>query len=336
MEGVLETLELAAARLTALSGRTDLNGPDALHRVAGAVHGLCEAIGRCEAAGLTREEILARLGDVRHAHGRSPFIAHLQHWPRGYPGDFEAIERILSGRVEAPQGTLEHWLEYYALSCAVSQQHRLKVRKQADVIARVAFEREDARILVLACGSAPDLLAIAPQLARTSASFVLADMDPEALALSRRRLAPHISRVRYLQANVVTGLDRLRQYGPFDLVVAGGLFDYLPDRVATILLRRAFGRLLGAHGGMLFTNIATGNPYRCWIEYMGAWTLIERNEEQIHALLDAAGLAHVPVRLSRDATGLAHLVELGALALPIADVDEVAAAEPAPDDRPRG
>jgi hypothetical protein len=333
MEGIVESLEHAAARLMGLAGRTDLTGPDALHRVVAGVHGLCEAIGRCEAAGLTRAEILARLGDVRHAHGRSPFLSHLQHWPRGYPGDFEAIERILSGRVEAPQGTLEHWLEYYALSCAVSQQHRLKVRKQADVIARVAFEREDARILVLACGSAPDLLAIAPQLARTSASFVLADMDPEALALSERRLSRHLPRVRYLQSNVVTGLDRLREYGPFDLVVAGGLFDYLPDRAATILLRRAFGRLLGANGGMLFTNIATGNPYRCWIEYIGAWTLIERSEQQIVELLDAAGLAHVPMRLSRDATGLALLVELGALAH---SLDAVADGDAGFDDRPQG
>jgi extracellular factor (EF) 3-hydroxypalmitic acid methyl ester biosynthesis protein len=275
---------------------------------------LCDAIGQCEAAGLTRAEILGRLEEARHVHGRSPFISHLQHWPRGYPGDFEAIERILSGRVEAPAGTLEHWLEYYALGCPVSQQHRLKVRKQADVIARVAFEREQARILVLACGSAPDLRSLCPQLARTSASFVLADMDPAALALSRRFLDPFVPRIQYVQANVVTGLDQLRGLGPFDLVVAGGLFDYLPDRAATILLRRAFGRLLGADGGMLFTNIATGNPYRCWIEYMGAWKLIERNEDQIHGLLDAAGLAHVPVRLSRDATGLALLVELGSLA----------------------
>jgi extracellular factor (EF) 3-hydroxypalmitic acid methyl ester biosynthesis protein len=314
MERELEMLVAAAARLTAFAGRTDLTGPESLHRVAGAVHGLCDAIGQCESAGLTRAEILGRLEEVRHAHGRSPFISHLQHWPRGYPGDFEAIERILSGRVEAPAGTLEHWLEYYALGCAVSQQHRLKVRKQADVIARVAFEREHARILVLACGSAPDLRSLCPQLARTSASFVLADMDPAALALSRRLLDPFVPRIQYVQANVVTGLDQLRGLGPFDLVVAGGLFDYLPDRAATILLRRAFGRLLGADGGMLFTNIATGNPYRCWIEYMGAWKLIERDEDQIHGLLDAAGLAHVPVRLSRDATGLALLVELGSLA----------------------
>ena len=150
-------------------------------------------------------------------------------------------------------------------------------------------------------------------------------------------------RIQYVQANVVTGIDQLRGLGPFDLVVAGGLFDYLPDRAATILLRRAFGRLLGADGGMLFTNIATGNPYRCWIEYMGAWKLIERNEDQIHGLLDAAGLAHVPVRLSRDATGLALLVELGSLSAQrrclrhvkpraAATAASVASGRPGPDD----
>jgi extracellular factor (EF) 3-hydroxypalmitic acid methyl ester biosynthesis protein len=318
MRGVMERLDEAASRLTALSGRTDLTGPAALHSVAGAIHGLCEAIAHCEAAGIGRLLILERLQEARRVHGRSAFISHLQRWPRGYAGDFEAIERILSGRVSAPNGTLEHWLEYYALGCAVSQQHRLKVRKQADVIARVAFERPDARILVLACGSAPDLQSLLPQLGHSTASFVLADMDPEALDLCRQRLDPWVSHIRYVQTNVMTGVDVLRRHGPFDLVVAGGLFDYLPDRAATILLRRVFGRLLTAGGGMLFTNIAQGNPYRCWIEYMGAWVLIERNEDQIHALLEASGLGHVPVRISRDATGLALLVELGALADPFA------------------
>jgi extracellular factor (EF) 3-hydroxypalmitic acid methyl ester biosynthesis protein len=322
MRGVVERLIEAADRLTALS-RTNLTGPDALHSVASAIHGLCAAIAQCEGAGLTRLQILEHVQEARLAHSRSGFCSHLQTWPRGYPGDFEAIERILSGRVSAPGGTLEHWLEYYALGCAVSQQHRLKVRKQADVIARVAFEREQARILVLACGSAPDLRSLLPQLGRTSASFVLADMDSEALALSRRHLEPFVRSIQYVQANVVTGIDQLRRFGPFDLVVAGGLFDYLPDRAATILLRRVFGRLLAADGGMLFTNIAAGNPYRCWIEYMGAWTLIERTDDQIHALLDAAGLAHVPARLSRDATGLALLVELGSLAAPLLDAGSI-------------
>ena len=168
------------------------------------------------------------------------------------------------------------------------------MRKQADVIARVAFEREHARILVLACGSAPDLRSLLPQLGRTSASFVLADMDDEALALhdaiSSRSCRPFTTCRPTSSPASISCVD----FGPFNLVVAGGLFDYLPDRAATILLRRVFGRLLAADGGMLFTNIATGNPYRCWIEDMGAWKLIERTDDQIHALLDAAGLAHVP------------------------------------------
>jgi extracellular factor (EF) 3-hydroxypalmitic acid methyl ester biosynthesis protein len=314
MLGVEGQLEEAARRLTTIGARTDLTEPIALHGVVGAVHALCEAIARCEAAGLTRAHIVSKLAEVRAVHGRSTFIAHLQRWPRGYPGDFEAIERILSGQVCAPRGTLEHWLEYYALNCGVAQQHRLKVRKQADVIARTAFEREQARILVLACGSAPDLRLLLPQLTRTSASFVLADVDSDALASCRRDLDPFVRSIHYVQTNVVTGLDRLRALGPFDLVVAGGLFDYLPDRAATVLLRGIFKRLLAPNGGVLFTNIATGNPYRCWIEYLGEWRLIERDEAQIHGLLDAAGLSHVPGRITRDATGLALLVELGVLA----------------------
>ena len=34
--------------------------------------------------------------------------------------------------------------------------------------------------------------------------------------------------------------------------------------------------MLAAADQIVFTNIAAGNPFRVWIEYMGNWKLIER------------------------------------------------------------
>ena len=44
-----------------------------------------------------------------------------------------------------------------------------------------------------------------------------------------------------------------------------------------------------------FTNIAAGNPYRCLIEYMGDWFLIERSESDLLRLCSAA---NVPATLA--------------------------------------
>ncbi|MEZ5289145.1 MAG: hypothetical protein R2712_30945 [Vicinamibacterales bacterium] len=48
--------------------------------------------------------------------------------------------------------------------------------------------------------------------------------------------------------NVLKGLRLGARPGPCDLVLAGGLFDYLPDAVAVSLLRYAHDRLLAPSG----------------------------------------------------------------------------------------
>ncbi len=54
---------------------------------------------------------------------------------------------------------------------------------------------------------------------------------------------------------------------PVDLILTGGLFDYPSDRQIKWLLAKLFG-CLKVGGRLCFTNIARGNPYRAWIEYL--------------------------------------------------------------------
>ena len=97
--------------------------------------------------------------------------------------------------------------------------------------------------------------------------------------------------------------------GAFDLVLAGGLVDYLNERTATLLIQLAV-RALAPGGTFYFTNIAAGNPYRPLIEYFGNWTLIERSEEDIYRYCENAGVSRGNVTIRRDETGLALLVEV--------------------------
>jgi O-methyltransferase involved in polyketide biosynthesis len=84
-------------------------------------------------------------------------------------------------------------------------------------------------------------------------------------------------------------LRRVREHGPFDLILAGGLFDYLSDKMIARTLSDAWS-MLAPEGRIVFTNIATGNPFRVWIEYMGDWKLIERSEEDVASLCRLAGV----------------------------------------------
>jgi len=282
------------------------------HRVLSVVHQLCAAILQCEEAALTRDEIVEILDPVRQVHARSPFVSRLQKWPRGYPGDFETVEYLCSGENHAEEGTLERSCEAYALSRSIAQQHRNKVRHQASRIMRTLLSNPgQTRIASLACGSCPDLRSVLDHLPGLVGDVWLNDADAAALEFSAAALKPIRERCHFRRGDALS-VARSLPRGAFDLVLAGGLFDYLEDRTATILIKMAYN-LLNPGGTFFFTNIADGNPYRPLIEYFGDWKLIERSDEEVFGLCDAAGIPRSNVSIRREETGLALLIEVSKL-----------------------
>jgi extracellular factor (EF) 3-hydroxypalmitic acid methyl ester biosynthesis protein len=314
VESPIGLLRDRVGRFVGLDSPTSAQAPQAFHEVVGAIHLLCGAIAYAEANGVGAAHIRRELEPARSIHARSPFGAHLQQWPRGYMGDFEVVERLMSPRNTATPGTIEHWIEHYALHSAVAQQHRNKVSRQQELIEQtIAWATGTgtaARILVIACGSAPDLRRVSAA-SWQSTTFVLNDADEGALEFCSHALADRLDRITFVPGSVFKRFARLRELGPFDLVLAGGLFDYLPERAASVLIRTVTDRLLKPGGRFFFTNIASGNPFRHWIEYLADWTLIERSEAQLTRLIQlSAGDAACAFELARDASHLAILATL--------------------------
>src|SRR5437763_308443 len=288
------------------------SGPTELyHRVLASVHQLCASIVACEEAGLGRQQIVQILEPVRRIHARSGFVRRLQEWPRGYPGDFETVEYLCHGRSRAEQGTIEDICETYSLTRSIAQQHRNKVGHQAARIMRTLLDKPGtARVFSIACGSCPDLRRIAAHLPSLLGELWLNDNDSEALTFSARALQQVHGRVHLRPGNAIKVVRKTAQHGlKFDLVLAGGLFDYLPDEHATYLIKHAWS-LLDEGGVFFFTNIARGNPYRPLIEYFGDWFLIERSEDDVLRLCDAAGIAREAVAITREETGLTLSIEV--------------------------
>ena len=71
------------------------------HQIFSHVHMLSGIVREAEKAGFSKSDIFDVLEPVRKLYAQSPFIAHLQTWPRGYPGDFEAIEYICENTIRA-------------------------------------------------------------------------------------------------------------------------------------------------------------------------------------------------------------------------------------------
>lgn len=303
----LEELALAVDDFAAIEDARWPSYEHVHHAALSAVHAICFAVLRCEESGCTREEIVDVLGPVREIHSRSPFVARLQRWPRGYPGDFETVETICRGENTAPESSMARHCEAYSLNFPIAQQHRNKVWHQARHIVEAVLRHDRARILALACGGCPDFRKALPLLERSEAELHLNDADPAALAFAEAALEPIAGRCAFIAGNALRVARRLRSGARYDLILAGGLFDYLDERQAGYLLEQAWEQL--AEGGTLFfTNIAEGNPYRVLIEYVGDWFLIERSRDMLLRLTDAAGIPRGAVAIERDESGLAFLV----------------------------
>lgn len=278
------------------------------HAVLASVHAICAAIVDAEDEGMERDEIVEIVEPVRAIHARSPFVRRLQEWPRGYPGDFETVEYICNAINRAPIGTIEHCCEEYALTRGIAQQHRNKVHLQAARIYQTMIEKPRAsKILSVACGSCPDLRFI-PRLADVAGEIWLNDADVEALDFAQSQLRHVADRLHVVAGNALSVARTLKTQ--FDLVMAGGLFDYLDDRAASLLIRMIVDRLVAPGGVFFFTNIAADNPYRPLIEYFGDWFLIERSEEDIHRICKTAGVARDRVTIRRESSGLTHIIEI--------------------------
>ncbi len=284
-----------------------------IHEVGAAISTLCVAMARAEQAGLSRDTLRELVQQAREVHALSPFVGRLQSWPRGYPGDFETIEHLISQENRAEPGTLGFAIEQYCLATALGQQHRNKMQRQATEVLRTLLgtgRQNPPAILVLAAGAAPDVRYAANLLGSRECRIVLNDTDPGALEFSTQALSCLGDRLITLEGDVVWCAESIEEHGPYDLIAAGGLFDYLDDKWAKKTLSLALNDWLAPGGKLFFTNIARGNPFRLWMTCVADWNVIERTEQDLMGLVSSVRTNDISIRIEREATALTLLADV--------------------------
>jgi extracellular factor (EF) 3-hydroxypalmitic acid methyl ester biosynthesis protein len=297
----IEELRRAARRLSELPER----GQPAwlYHQTLGAIHGLLARASAARDVGAPLDEMRSVTDGARRSCARfSCTLAHTQSWPRGYPGDFQLIERLLDAQPGGEPGTLEQVLETCVLQLPLVWQHRAKVAWQAGLVRRRLSSTGAIGVLSIGCGGARDLLLLEPhELGRLE--IVLNDLDADALTLAATRLAGSVRRLTCIPGNALRSATKMRAEGPFDVILVGGLLDYLPERAARTLLRHA-GEMLNPDGLLGATNIAAGNPWCLMLELLADWALIERSHDEMSRLLQESKLK---ASIALDDSGLTWL-----------------------------
>jgi len=100
-------------------------------------------------------------------------------------------------------------------------------------------------------------------------------------------------------ANVV----RIRPSRQYDLVWSAGLFDYLNDRLATVLLKRMWS-WTKAGGTCVIGNFHASNPSRKYMEWCGDWCLIHRTDDDMRQLCRDAGIPAERVTITHEPLGV--------------------------------
>ncbi len=279
---------------------------DLYNKAAAWVHETTAIVLGAEAAGMAREVIRATMPTAWAIHGRAAWIRRLQTWPRGYPGDFETIEELMDGGTARSWADLPACLNYHALISPAAQQHRNKIAAQASLIA--GYAHTGRGILSIACGGSLDFVRAGALVTEKTSRVVLNDIDADALALSESRIRACGFDVEVVPGNIVRRIAEMKSRR-FGLILAGGLFDYLTERLVERIVRSAWA-LLEPGGTLFFTNILPDNPNRPWIEALSEWVLIERSERDIIEVVTSAGIPAEAISIERDATGLTALVSI--------------------------
>ena len=84
----------------------------------------------------------------------------------------------------------------------------------------------------------------------------------------------------------------------------------MTDKQIAFILSNIYRTNLTRKGKILWTNINVDNPYRCWIEYLGDWTLIERSQEYCRDLCVEASIPNEKIGISLEETGLTNIIEI--------------------------
>lgn len=232
----------------------------------------------------------------------SYFMQRARTWPRGYPGDYEIIDRAYDNQ---PRSEGLGWLfDRYFLTTTLAHAICYRRARMREILAARMRQRHGSRILNIGCGPCREITELASVIRDTSARVVCLDHDQEALTYAAARLAEfqlqdHVELRRYNALRMVHAARNIAEFGRCDVIYAIGLFDYLTDDVLTRLL--AALHLSLRPGGELIAVFKDSDRYDT-IDYhwLVDWTgFRQRTYHESWQVLEAAGLPRDAVTVQR-------------------------------------
>ncbi len=198
--------------------------------------------------------------------------------PLGYAGDFQLIDWIYTKKTASNRKGRLFDLLFHSYEATESVRNRKQyfIQKCNELSHN---KKSQFDILNIGCGSCRDVLEMY-QYSRNGKHiyFHCVDQEKKAIQYAKKLLAnTHIQKNIYLDNK---NIFKLRTAKKYDLIWSAGLFDYLEDSIAILLLKKIW-RYLKEDGQIIFGNFSPTNPTRKGMEIMGKWHLIHRTADHL-------------------------------------------------------
>jgi O-methyltransferase involved in polyketide biosynthesis len=209
-----------------------------------------------------------------------PYTANAYRKGRGYAGDADTLDFVYRYRHAPPDTTrlgrrLFQITTDVPIACAV----RARSRYLGDRIQSLRAARPQAIIVSVACGHMRELEGL--EWPAGGGAIYGLDHDP---ATIERLTGMHACGVAARRTSVRRILAHPEAVPQADMIYAAGLFDYLDDRTAALLIRRLRARLLPG-GSLIVTNLTPRNGEIAYMEAIMDWWMVYRDEADLRGLV---------------------------------------------------
>ena len=228
-------------------------------------------------------------------------------WPQGYQGDYKTIEFVY--RNTPMSEGIGYYLDKYMLSTTLAVGVRERMQKLAELLKTELINRQQPKVLDIACGSCREVHEIVPEIEKSGAHFKCIDLDPEALDFALNRLSYaglSFDRAEFIQYNALRMFDyetAVSAFGMQDIIYSVGYFDYLADDFLAKLLNSLY--LMLNPGGKLIAAFKDATRYRSQgYHWLADWDgFLQRTQEDFDRLFRQAEIPGSALSMTRVKSG---------------------------------
>lgn len=273
----------------------------------------------------------------RYAHFRTTtMVSTTSHpstalWDSSHLPPVELSSGYIPPKKTPPPMTGSGFPDDYIRQHSLFRNHCDKINRRSQAIVSQCIQRKNgmgqaAEILSLAFGTSPDISKyqkVTDTFENLDFHFTILEYDERAMNLVKNNLNPAIvQKFDFVQGNVLNlGLEHVLDdpYDGYDLIVAGGLFDSLPDVMVIQIIEYLFNNVLAAGGYIAFTSISASSGYSTLrnVATVEPEPLFPRTDDELFELCEDAGVWKNMVTITHGEAGRSRKSRLIAIRKPI-------------------